>query len=88
MSMFGRKCLCVLIAVQLADVYCKCEFHKIDANSIYFTLDMRNTINRIAVAIGCRAFIREVRRCSTPQAIAADALFEMTWLIETSDMPL
>ena len=76
MSMFGRKCLCLLIVVELADVYCKCEFHKIDANSIYldFTLDMMNTINRIAVAIECRAFIKEVRRCLTHRAIVADAL--------------
>ena len=33
-----------------------------------------NTINHVAVAIGARAFVRKVRRCSTPQAIAADAL--------------
>ena len=33
-----------------------------------------NTINHVAVSIGCRAFVRKVRRCSTPQAIAADAL--------------
>ena len=33
-----------------------------------------NTINHVAVAIGCRAFVQKVRRCSTPQAIAADAL--------------
>ena len=33
-----------------------------------------NTINHVAVVIGCRAFVRKVRRCSTPQANVADAL--------------
>ena len=33
-----------------------------------------NAINHVSVAIGCRAFVRKVHRCSTPQAIAADAL--------------
>ena len=33
-----------------------------------------NTINHVAVAIGCSAFLRKVRRCSTPQANAADVL--------------
>ena len=37
-------------------------------------------INYVAVALGSRAFVRKIRRCSTPRAEAADALskFDMT----------
>ena len=38
------------------------------------TQHYQNTINHVAVAMGCRVFVQKVRRCSTPQAVAADAL--------------
>ena len=44
----------------------------------------------MAVALGSRAFVRKIRRCSTPRAEAADALskFDMTRfrrLVKTAD---
>ena len=47
-------------------------------------------INYVAVALGTRAFVRKIRRCSTPRAEAADTLskFDMARfrrLVETAD---
>ena len=35
---------------------------------------MVNTINHVSVALGTRAYVRKIRRCSTDKAEAADAL--------------
>ena len=35
---------------------------------------MVNIINHVAVALGTRAYVRKIRRCSTAKAEAADAL--------------